>query len=141
MVTVQVADLSHENFCRVMRFGAKSSCDRKPKWLSGLALHCKVYDSQTHITKIDKLKRGIRENFTLRSYTTASNCAQRLPDYGVEQGHGCVYWDSICGGLRLENGDGWTPIMTTVTVRSYPHHMQCYTWSNVAAKHNVTLRL
>jgi len=47
MVTVQVADLSHENFksSRVMRwwrsrlsscFGAKSSRERKPKWLSGL---------------------------------------------------------------------------------------------------------
>ena len=49
MVTVQVANLSHENFKsrQVMRwwlsrlssrFGAKSSRERKPKWLSGLAL-------------------------------------------------------------------------------------------------------
>jgi len=53
---VQVADLSHENFksSRVMRwwlsrlssrFGAKSSHERKPKWLPGLyqyhdALRC-----------------------------------------------------------------------------------------------------
>jgi len=48
MVTVQVADLGHENFksSRVMRwwlrrlssrFGAKSSRERKPKWLSGLS--------------------------------------------------------------------------------------------------------
>jgi len=47
VVMVQVADLSHENFesSRVMRwwlsrlsshFGAKSSRERKPKWLSGL---------------------------------------------------------------------------------------------------------
>jgi len=47
MVTVQVADVSHENLksSRVMRwwlsrlssrFGAKSSRERKPKWLSGL---------------------------------------------------------------------------------------------------------
>jgi len=47
MVTVQVADLSHENFKSswVMRwwliwlssrFGTKSSRERKPKWLSGL---------------------------------------------------------------------------------------------------------
>jgi len=47
MVTVQVADLSHENFKSswVMRwwlrrlsshFGDKSSRERKPKWLSGL---------------------------------------------------------------------------------------------------------
>jgi len=47
MVMVQVADLSHENLksSRVMRwwlrwwlscFGAKSSHERKPKWLSGL---------------------------------------------------------------------------------------------------------
>ena len=47
MVMVQVADLSHENFksSRVMRwwlsrlssrFGAKSSRERKPKWLPGL---------------------------------------------------------------------------------------------------------
>jgi len=49
MVMVQVADLSHENLksSRVMRwwlsqlssrFGAKSSRERKPKWLSGLVL-------------------------------------------------------------------------------------------------------
>jgi len=48
MVTVQVADLSHENFksSRVMRwwlsrlssrFSAKSSRECNPKWLSGLA--------------------------------------------------------------------------------------------------------
>jgi len=47
MVTVQVAGLSHENFksSQVMRwwlrrlsscFGAKSSRECKPKWLSGL---------------------------------------------------------------------------------------------------------
>jgi len=47
MVMVQVADLSHENFksSRIMRWwlsrlssrsGAKSSRERKPKWLSGL---------------------------------------------------------------------------------------------------------
>jgi len=47
VVTVQVADLGHKNFMssRVMRwwlsrfsscFGAKSSRECKPKWLSGL---------------------------------------------------------------------------------------------------------
>jgi len=47
-VTVQVANLSHENFksshevvtygSRLSsRFGAKSSRERKPKWLSGLS--------------------------------------------------------------------------------------------------------
>ena len=49
IVMVQVADLSHKNFksSRVMRwwlsrlssrFGAKSSCEHKPKWLPGLLI-------------------------------------------------------------------------------------------------------
>jgi len=53
IVVVQVADLSHENFksSRVMRwwlsrlssrFGAKSSRERKPKWLPGLLIDCDI---------------------------------------------------------------------------------------------------
>jgi len=59
MVTVQVADLSHKNFksSRVMRwwlsrlssrFGAKSSHERKLKWLPGLAM-CREGISAGHV--------------------------------------------------------------------------------------------
>ena len=69
---VQIADLSHENFksSRVMRwwlsrlssrFGAKSSRERKPKWLPGLSLPNKIVDAEsvnTFKTRLDKYWRN-----------------------------------------------------------------------------------